>query len=122
MLRLTLAFVPMSAPATAETITVYCHLGGYFITFDTDTKRMVAESIEPTVYSGKIISASEDAIVFRFLAGANYQADEFQPFTYFRKDGRLMKSTKDERALYYCVPTATRDNLSKWSDRNSDYK
>jgi hypothetical protein len=118
MLRLTLAFVLMSAPAAAETFTLYCHLGGYYVTFDTDTKRMAAESIEPTVYRGKIMSVSENVIVFHFLSGKDYQADETRPFSYLRKEGRLVAATKDENALYHCVPVATRDTLSKWDQLN----
>ena len=118
MLRLTFAFVLMSASAAAETFTLNCHPGAYYVTFDTDTKRMAAESIERTVYRGKIMSVSEDVIVFHLLPGEDYHAEENRPLSYLRKEGRLVATTRDENSLYQCVPMATRGILSKWDQLN----
>ncbi len=114
MFRLALsALLLIAPPAMAEQFSIRCDRGAYyFLTFDTDTNRMISETIGGGTYRGKIKAVSDSEIQFFLLLGGQVPRDLY----FMRREGRIDVQEGSDRSvtLEHCVPSPLRDVLGSW--------
>ena len=98
------------APVAAKQFTVRCERDSYyFLTFDTETKRMASETVQGGSYRGEIESMSDKEIVFVQPIGPK------ATLHYMRQEGAVdVQTDKLHRSLVNCIPAPTHDILSRW--------
>ncbi len=113
MLQIALAVFLMTAtPALADQFSIRCAADTlYFLTFDTQPRRMAWEAVQGGTYQGQIDAISDAEIAFSVAAGRDSLAHAF----FMRKEGRVDMLNGEQRVLRLadCTPAPTRDIISK---------